>query len=46
MKASTRSKKHKRATIERNFLKSVFLNFLNIKKDYYKDYFAISFKAS
>ena len=35
-KASTRSKKHTRATVERSFLKLVFLNFLNIRKDYHK----------
>ena len=29
-------KKHKRATVERNLLKLVFLNFLNIRKDYYE----------
>ena len=36
MKTSTTSKKHTRATVERSFLKLVFLDFLNIRKDYYK----------
>ena len=29
------SKKHTRPTVERSFLKLVFLNLLNITKDYY-----------
>ena len=33
---STASKKHTRATVERSFFNLVFLNFLNIRKDYYK----------
>ena len=35
-KTSTTSKKHTRATTERSFLKLVFLNFLTIRKNYYK----------
>ena len=35
-KTSTKSKKHTRATVQRRFLRLVFLNFLNIRKDYYK----------
>ena len=30
------SKKHTTATVERSFLKQVFLNFMNIRKDYFK----------
>ena len=33
---STSSKKQTRATVERSFLEFVFLNFLNMRKDYYK----------
>ena len=36
MKASTTSKKQTRASVERSFFNLVFLNFLNIRKDYYK----------
>ena len=32
---SMTSKKHTRATVERNFLKLIFLNFLNTRKDYH-----------
>ena len=36
MKASMTSKKHTRATAERSLIKLVFLDFLYIRKDYYK----------
>ena len=36
MKTSTKNKKHKRATVEKSFLKLVILNFLIIRKDYDK----------
>ena len=36
MKTSTTGKKHTRATVENNFFKILFLNFLNIRKDYCK----------
>ena len=35
-KTSTTSKKHTRAAVKRSFFNLVFLNFLNIRKDYYK----------
>ena len=35
-KTSTASKKLTRATIERSFIKFVFSDFLNIRKNYYK----------
>ena len=34
--ASMTNMKHSRATVAKSFLKSVFLNFLSIRKDYYK----------
>ena len=35
-KSSTTSEKHTRTTVERSFFNFVFLNFLNIRKEYYK----------
>ena len=35
-KTRTTSKKHTKTTVERSFLKQVFLNFTNIRKDYFK----------
>ena len=36
MKTSTTSQKQTSATFEKSFFKLVFLNFLSIRKDYYK----------
>ena len=35
-KTRTTGKKHKRATAQKEFFKQLFLNFMNITKDYFK----------